>query len=224
MKKESPKKDYNAILANNLIFYRKAMGLTQIQVAEKLSYSDKNISKWERGEGTPDIFALKTLADLYGISINDFLKEKPRKFKQPNFKKRLITVLLSVGIVWLVASVLFAGFMIFSNGHLKDSWLVFVYATIPTFILFTVFANVYKNRFYSLISVSGLIWCVALSIYLTCLKYTDISVIWLIFIIPIPLQILAILWFLLKWSFKGFVEHFKLNKKGDKKDENSNQH
>lgn len=223
MKKENSKKDYSTILATNLIFYRKAMGLTQIQVAEKLSYSDKNISKWERGEGTPDIFALKTLADLYGITINDFLKEKPRRFKQPNFKKRLIIVLLSIGIVWLVASILFAGLMIFSNGNLKDSWLVFIYATIPTFILFTVFSNVYKNRFYSLLSVSGLMWCVAASIYLTCLKYTEIAVIWLVFIIPIPLQILAVLWFLLKWSFKGFVEHINIFKKKDeKKDENSN--
>ena len=47
------------IIANNIVYYRKQLQLTQSQLAEKINYSDKAISKWERGEGVPDIFILK---------------------------------------------------------------------------------------------------------------------------------------------------------------------
>ena len=66
-------------LAKNLIYYRKNNNLTQLQLAEKLSYSDKAISKWERGESVPDILTLKALADLYHCKIDDLLKEKNKK-------------------------------------------------------------------------------------------------------------------------------------------------
>ena len=52
------------IIAHNLVAYRKAAGLTQAEIADKLNYSDKAVSKWERGEGMPDVAVLKTLADI----------------------------------------------------------------------------------------------------------------------------------------------------------------
>lgn len=201
------------IVANNLIYYRKAYGYTQIQLAEKFNYSDKTISKWERGESFPDIFVLKTLADFYGITINDFFREKPKKYYPPVTKKRLLIVLLSVGLVWLVASIIYAFLMIFSNGQLSDSWLVFVFATIPTFIICLVFANLYKQRFWSFISVSGLMWCAATSIYIPWMMYSPSPYLFLIFIIVVPLQVLAFLWFLLKWSFKSFTTRLLKNMK-----------
>ena len=54
-------------IAKNLIKYRKAHNLTQIQLAEKLNYSDKSISKWERQESIPDLVILSNIAKLYGI-------------------------------------------------------------------------------------------------------------------------------------------------------------
>ena len=48
--------------ARNLLAYRKARGLTQSQLAEKLNYSDKSISKWERGDVLPDIVTISMIA------------------------------------------------------------------------------------------------------------------------------------------------------------------
>ena len=59
------------IIANNIVYYRKQLELTQSQLAEKINYSDKAISKWERGEGVPDIFILKQLADLFHVTVNE---------------------------------------------------------------------------------------------------------------------------------------------------------
>ena len=65
--------DWKHIAAANLSALRKEKGLTQIQLAEQLHYSDKAVSKWERGESLPDLSVMKQLADFYGITIDDFL-------------------------------------------------------------------------------------------------------------------------------------------------------
>ena len=61
------------IIAANLTGYRKKAGLSQLELAKKLNYSNKNISKWENGETTPNIFTLKQIADLYGITVDALL-------------------------------------------------------------------------------------------------------------------------------------------------------
>ena len=60
-------------IAKNLTFYRENAGQTQLELAEKLNYSDKSISKWERGEGIPGVFVLTQIAQLYGVTVNDLL-------------------------------------------------------------------------------------------------------------------------------------------------------
>jgi len=52
---------------------RKAIGMTQVQLAEKLGMSDKSVSKWERGICLPDVSVYADLCDALGISLNEFL-------------------------------------------------------------------------------------------------------------------------------------------------------
>lgn len=70
---EQEKRDIGQILASRIAAERKKAGLTQAGLAEKLGYSDKSISKWERGDGIPDIFCLKHMADLFGITVDALL-------------------------------------------------------------------------------------------------------------------------------------------------------
>ena len=77
-------------IASNLTYYRKQAGLTQLKLAEILNYSDKAVSKWERGEGVPDIFILVQLADLYQISVNDLIGERKIIKKASFLKNRII--------------------------------------------------------------------------------------------------------------------------------------
>ena len=98
------------VLAKNLIKYRKYAGLTQQDLAEKLNYSDKTVSKWERAEGTPDIFVLKQIADIYDIKVDLLLSESPEK--KPKTKrikniKRIIIMTLATLLVWLVATTVY---------------------------------------------------------------------------------------------------------------------
>ena len=57
-------------VAKNIAAYRKAHHDTQLDLATKLNYSDKSVSKWERGESLPDVYILSQIADLYGVSVS----------------------------------------------------------------------------------------------------------------------------------------------------------
>ena len=60
-------------VAKNIAAYRKAHHDTQLDLATKLNYSDKSVSKWERGAGFPDVSLLEPLADALGLSVISLL-------------------------------------------------------------------------------------------------------------------------------------------------------
>ena len=191
------------IIAENLVYYRKASGLTQLEIAEKFNYSDKSISKWERAEGMPDIFVLKSFADFYGIKVDDFFKEEKQKVSVKRNGKHWFIVGLSELLVWLVAGGLFVLFSLIIP-HAFPWWLIFVYSTCASSILALVWSMIYHRRLYQLISTSCIIWTAIASLYLTLLLTTNIPTLWLLFIIGVPLEGLAILWyFLKKYTRKG---------------------
>ena len=118
--------DIKENLAKNLCALRKAHKMTQLELAEKINYSDKAVSKWERGEAVPDLYVLKELADLYGTTIDHLIAE-PKKEKIEAFKnlpkKRVILSLISTVIVWLIATVLYTFSSILTARH---NWLFFL--------------------------------------------------------------------------------------------------
>ena len=186
------------LLAKNLVYYRKASGLTQLELAEKFNYSDKSVSKWERGEGFPDIFVLKSLADFYGITVDDFYNEEHKTISTqgPSLRKQVYIKLLSVGIGWLVTLLTFFLLNTLLNEGVKfQTWLVFVYGALASGIILLVWDFIYHHRFLRMLATSLIIWTATLSLYLTFLIIMDLNL-YLIFVVAAPLQVLEILWFL----------------------------
>jgi len=178
-------------IAKNLIKYRKAHNLTQIQLAEKLNYSDKSISKWERQESIPDLVILSNIAKLYGISVQYLLANPKEKVKSPIRNNRVIITLMSFTGVWAIATTVYALLGIFAP-NLTKSWLVFIYAIPLSLIDLVVFTKLWGNKWILFVAISLLSWSIPLAIYLS----FDYDQLWLLFIVIIPLQILAILWFI----------------------------
>ena len=105
-------RDIKDNLAENLTRLRQAAGFTQSDIAGKLNYTDKSISKWEHGDSVPPIDVLKELADIYGVSL-DFLvtehqtEEYDKKYNvKENIPNKIIITLLAISLVWIVATVL----------------------------------------------------------------------------------------------------------------------
>ena len=179
-------------LANNLGYYRKQLGLTQTELAEKLNYSDKSISKWERGDGLPDLTVTAQLADIFGLTVNDMISEKPRR-RLMTTRNKIIITLLSIGLAWLVATVLFfLCEIIFPN--IKIWWLFYIYAVPVSAIVGIVFSCIWWKKIHIFAAISTLIWSIALCIMLT----VNVHKISLIFIVAAVVQILTILWFCIK--------------------------
>lgn len=188
------------LLAKNLAYYRKASGLTQLELAEKFNYSDKSVSKWERGEGFPDIFVLKSLADFYGITVDDFYQTERQAVvvSQNKKRKQIYLRLLSVGIGWLVTVLTFFFLNTLLNKDLPfKPWLTFIYGTLISAIILLVWEFIYHNRFLRMIAASLIIWTTALSLYLTFLVVIAQNLP-LIFVVAIPVQALEILWYLFR--------------------------
>lgn len=166
-------------LAKNLIYYRTKAGLTQLELAQKLNYSDKSISKWERAEGVPDIFVLKELSVLFGVPV-DVLISKRRK-RLGFLYNRSIYSYFYASIIWLIASILYV--VIYNVDKSIPAWSVFLYAIPLSSLILLTFNVIWKKKFRVFIYTTITIWSAALSLeYLI----SGLSSYWVIYLaIPI---------------------------------------
>jgi transcriptional regulator with XRE-family HTH domain len=189
--------DIKPIIARNITQYRKGLGLTQAELAEKLNYSDKAVSKWERGDSVPDVLVLKRLAEIFGVSLN-VLTEEPESKIFPRLPHRKILIpLMGASCVWLAATVAFVLLGIFRVQW--ETWLCFVFAVPASVLVLTVFNGLWGKRLFACIAYSVLIWTSAVCIYLP-LRLAGDTPMQLIFFIPIPMQILIVLWYFVRFK------------------------
>ncbi len=188
--------EFKRIVADNIAFYRKQMGLTQLQLAEKLNYSDKAISKWERGESLPEAYVLHALASFFGVTLNDFLTVGRKPRTPLAIKTRILISLLSAGLVWLVATVIFVLTNLIEPNIDFDIWLVFIYAIPLSSIVLLVFSLLWGNNRLSFAFVTSLAVGLTLSVFLSI--FPIYPHIWYIFIALVPIEILALFWFIFR--------------------------
>ncbi len=197
--------DEKIVVSQNIIKYRKKLGLTQLELAEKINYSDKTLSKWERAETLPDIITLKQLANIFNVSVDTLISSEnivieyvPKQERRKLSKRSIISIsLLSAGIVWFIATIAFVILKLlpinFDESTIK-SWIPFIYAIPITAILLLVFSCIWGNHIYQFLMTSILLWSIILAIHLSLL---NIEQIYLLYILPIPLQIMAFIFFII---------------------------
>lgn len=174
-------------ISKNIAAYRKAHKDTQAGLAEKLNYSDKSVSKWERGESLPDVYILSQIAELYGVSVSALIGEiQPPKESKPHY--HMFILLLSLALTMAVATLLFSMFMICKVDY--PAWMFFVYALPVCSIICIVFTSLWWGILWQGVSVSALIWTLGLSLYLS-FELENVS---LIFLVCAALQVLTLLW------------------------------
>ena len=176
-------------VARNIAACRKQQGLTQSELAERLHYSDKSISKWERAEGLPDVFVLTQIAELFGVGVGELLSETPPPARRG--PRRVLISVLSVGLAFLVGSVVFFALQVFAPA-LPRTWLAFCYALAVSCIILVVFTTLWWSLRERCLAVSALIWSLALCVQLT----ANVPRIGFIWVVAAILQVLAVLWFI----------------------------
>lgn len=192
--------ELRTVIANNLMNLRKASKLTQLELAEKLNYSDKAISKWERGESLPDVILLKQIADMYNVNVDYLMQEHSfddAKKHKPKSKlnNKLIITLLACLVVWVCAVIVYVNLSIIKD---INYWMIWVWAVPVSAIVLIVFSSIWGKRKHILMSVSLLVWSFLASCYLQFIKYN----IWTIFLLGVPLQVAVFLWGRIKTKSK----------------------
>ena len=189
MSEQEIKQNYS----KNLIALRKAKGYTQAGLAEKINYSDKSISKWERGDVLPDIVTLKMVADFFGVTVDELIgtKVEPKSIKRGN--RIIITLLSCFGAILcaLLVDRLLATFNVE-----EGTWLAYIYALPVMGIVLVVLCSVWFSLFSRFLAVSFLIWVAGLSLYLTMIQFLSVDL-WFVFVVCAIMECMIILGFIL---------------------------
>lgn len=185
-------------IGNNIAAYRKTSGLTQAELAEKLNYSDKAVSKWERGESVPDVITLVQLAELFGIGVGDLVSngqvtaqaQKKSAAPKKRVNKTVIQCLVSL-LVWFVA--LFV-YVVLSSMQIPNTWIGFFYAVPANAIVLLTLRSAWKKYRLNHLLVSLIVWGSLVAFYATMLVFTGYNI-WKLFLLGILGQAAVTLWF-----------------------------
>ncbi len=190
-------KEFKEVVAQNIYYLRTKNHLTQYELGEKLNYSDKAISKWERAEGMPDAYIISKMSELFGVTVDYMLtphSEQDKKVETRPIKKvkRIVSNIVSAGILFIALFIFSIVAMV--SDYKEFFWQIFIYA-IPVVVVYRIIFNSVwfraKNVF---LLTSILLWSLIASIYVAIANWS----LWIIFIIGLPLQVIVFLAFRIK--------------------------
>ena len=186
-------------VAKNIVRLRQASGMTQAELAAKLNYSDKAVSKWERGESMPDVAVLSKIADLFQVSLDwlvrgEVMSAEPAVKEKSRVNRVMITV-MSVILVWLVAALVFMVIHLITGGNVANI-LVFIYAVPASLIVWLVFNSIWFRPRMNYLIISLLMWSLFVTIHMTILPFG--YNVWPIYLLGIPSQLIIFIWSRLK--------------------------
>ncbi len=194
----------------NIAAYRKRDGLTQANLAEKLNYSDKAVSKWERGESVPDVLTLMQLAEQFGITVNDLvcdpnalpehsdskLEKAMTQVSEKALKRKAnknVIQALSSTLVWFVALLAFVILSSFDSLERYSCLLFFVAIPANAIVLLSLRSAWHDFRWNQML-ITIIVWGSLLSIYMVGLSVFQYNF-WKLFLLGIPGQLAIFLWF-----------------------------
>ena len=190
-------KDIKNIVAQNICELRQLNNMTQLELAEKLNYSDKAISKWERAESCPDISVLVQIAELFGVTV-DYLVKEEKSDEMPNgagskgekYNRKAIAY-ISESCAWIVAIVAFI-ITTLIVGRVTFQFLYFVYTLPVALIVKLVFNSVWFNPRRNYLIISLLMWALLAAIHITFMYFgNDVA---LIYLLGVAGQVVIVLW------------------------------
>ena len=185
-------------IGNNIAAFRKQCAMTQMELAEKLNYSDKAVSKWERGESVPDVMTLAQIAELFGVGLDVLVGNTPAEITvepldaapKRRVNRNVIQMLVSL-LVWFVA--LFV-YVVLSSMDISRSWLGFIYAVPANAIVLLSLRSAWHKYSLNLLLVSLIVWGSLVSFYMTMLVFTGFNI-WRLFLLGVLGQAAVWLWF-----------------------------
>ena len=183
--------ELRANFAANLISLRQKAGLTQAELAERIHYSDKSVSKWERAEALPDAAVLKSLSGIFGVTV-DYLLDSHDKWESEETKrknsvvidKRAVAGVAFLG-VWTLSAMLFVIFWIL--GHVY--WVILLMAVPISLVALLVINTIFNGRKFNKWIVAALVLTGFLVLAFFLRAYQP----WQLAVVLVPAELLVLL-------------------------------
>ena len=179
------------VSASNIIKLRTGKGMTQAELGAKLNYSDKTISKWERGEAIPDAYVLMQMAELFGVSV-DFILSSHDKWEKPK-ENEIEEVRYSVEHIIAIAVIgtLTAFLIAFVTLWLMDivEWRLFLFALSAAILVYMILICVFKRTRHLQYVIALFVASLFLIVYFTLPTANP----WQLFLILVPAEVLVFL-------------------------------
>lgn len=182
------------ISASNIIRLRTQAGLTQAELGEKLNYSDKTISKWERGEAIPDAYVLTKMAEIFGVTV-DYLLSTHDAWENPNqqeeqeqgMSRHSVNMIIAIAVlgVWTMA------LSVFVLLWLLDFivWQSFIVALPVSILTYMVLICVFNRRKYLQYVIAAFV----LSVFVLLYFVLPLQKPWQLFLVAVPAIVLVFL-------------------------------
>ena len=181
------------ISASNIIKLRTEAGLTQAELGEKLNYSDKTISKWERGEAIPDAYVLTQMAEIFGVTVDYLLsshdawespEQQAARQEEAGYSVNMIIAISVLG-VWTMALTIFVMLWLFDI----ILWETFVVALPVSILTYMVLICVFRRRRHLQFVIAAFVLSLFILLYFTMPMQKP----WQLFLIAIPAEIIVFL-------------------------------
>lgn len=191
--------DLKQIVAANITGLRNSLGMTQAELGEKLNYSDKSISKWERGEAIPDVRVLKEMAQIFGVTVDYIITDHtgeeppspdPVEMLKRNYSTDMITLLTICGIFGVALLVFVLLWIILG----KMYWMTFVVAVPPAIMCWLILNSIWRRGRHNFLIIALFVASVVGMVYLIFLSYN----LWQLFLLLIPAELIVFLSFQIK--------------------------
>ena len=181
------------ISASNIIKLRTGAGLTQAELGEKLNYSDKTISKWERGEAIPDAYVLTQMAEIFGVTVDYLLsshdawespEQQAARQEEAGYSVNMIIAISVLG-VWTMALTIFVLLWLFDI----ILWETFIVALPVSILTYMVLICVFRRRQHLQFVIAAFVLSMFILLYFTLPMQKP----WQLFLIAIPAEIIVFL-------------------------------
>ena len=180
------------VFASNLINLRPAAGMTQAELGVQLNYSDKTVSKWERGEAIPDAYVLTELSDLFHVTVDYLLSshdawqspEEIRKANEPMYSSDIIIAVTILGIMTASLTAFVIGWIC---GIIE--WRIFLVGLVLSAVAFLVLDCIFNHARYLKPAMIVLIISVFVLVYFLLWDFKP----WQIFLLLVPAITIALL-------------------------------
>lgn len=186
--------ELSGIIGKNIQNLRQSAGMKQSDLGELLNYSDKLISKWERGESAPNAFTLKQLSEIFGVTVDYLFTEhsgdtvveySARQTTDRKYSSRAIIAGISVCGIWMLSMLLYVVLWT-TVGNFPS---IFVYTLPAAVILVLILNSVWNHGRHNYIIIGLLLVSIVLTVYVALWKFN----VWQIFLLLIPAELIVFL-------------------------------